>query len=493
MRESRFTEFRFARRFRAGNRALQILFSITLVAALNFLAAHYFTRIDLTTSGTHTLAPETHAYIRELREPVEIIVTIPKDEEVPELVRIHRDLERLLREYEAAGRRGGDALIKVEFVDIYRQRKRAQELANRHGLTRENVILVVRGDRRREVRQAELYEVENGGITGFAGERALTTALLEVSSNRAPTVSFLVGHGEMRLEDVDPLRGLSQLEAFLRERNFQLATLDLATGGSIPEETDLIVVPSPQAALLPEEVEKLRRYMDQRNGRMLVLLDPGRRHGLDELLGDWGVMVPDMVIIDTGPDYRATGGDLIIRRFTQHPITSLLIKFQITALFGQSRPVRVDPLTLEDERLRVIELIGTSELSWADSDFRWQDPLVYDARRDLLGPVGLATVSERTAGAELGISLPTGRLVVIGNSDFIANNRLGAFGNQTLFLNAVNWALDRSRLLNVPSRPIKSHQIVLSTSDLHRLLLYFSILPTLAAAAGGIVFLIRRR
>ena len=32
------------------------------------------------------------------------------------------------------------------------------------------------------------------------------------------------------------------------------------------------------------EVELPRRYMTERNGRIIVLIDPGRSHGLEELL-----------------------------------------------------------------------------------------------------------------------------------------------------------------------------------------------------------------
>ena len=75
----------------------------------------------------------------------------------------------------------------------------------------------------------------------------------------------------MRLDDVDSLRGLSQLESFLRERNFELATLDLSTNTQVPDDATLVVIPSPQASLLPEEVEKLRRYMsDRKIGRAHV-------------------------------------------------------------------------------------------------------------------------------------------------------------------------------------------------------------------------------
>lgn len=493
MQTSRFNEFRTARRFRAANRTIQILLGVSLIIALNFLASNYFRRIDLTQSGNYTLAPETKAYVRELKEPVKIIVTIPNNPDVPESVQIHRHLQKLLREYEALGTQDGEKLIEVEFVDIYRQRNRAQELANLYKLTQENIILVARGQRTREIRQADIYEVENKKITGFRGEKAITSAIIDVASEDADKVYFVVGHGEMRLDDVDPLRGLSQLESFLRERNYLLATLDLTVDSTVPEDADLVVLPSPQASLLPEEVEKLRRYMTERNGRMIILLDPGRRHGLEDLFYDWGVLADDMTVVDTGSDFRSQTGDLIIRRFAEHPITDLLVEYQITALFGQPRPVRTDPASMNNERIKVSQIVGTSDASWAERDYRTQDPIIFDEGRDLKGPISIATISTRNAGSELGISIPGGRLAVFGNSDFISNNLLRAFGNRTLFFNTLNWSLSKNNLLNIATRPLESYQIVMSEKDLRHILLYFSIMPASLAIFGTFIFIIRRR
>jgi ABC-type uncharacterized transport system involved in gliding motility auxiliary subunit len=493
MQINKFNEFRFTRRCRLFNRVLQIALGLCLITLLNYLAARYFDRIDLTQSGSYTLAPESKAYIRELTEPVDIIVTIPKDPEQPELAQIHRHLDKLFREYEAEGTIGGEAFIRIEFVDIYRQRKRAQELANQYDLTQENIILVAQGERKREIRQGDLYEVAGEEIRGFRGERAITSAIIDVASTDADKIYFLVGHGEMRLDDVDPLRGLSQLEAFLRERNYTLATLDLAIDPDVPEDADLVVVPSPQASLLPEEVEKLRRYMSERNGRMIILIDPGRRHGMTELFYDWGILVDDMAVQDDGPDFRAQGGDFIIRRFAEHPITELLIDYQITALFGQPRPVRTDPGSLKDPRLKVSQIIGTSDQSWGERDYRTQDTITFNPERDLKGPVSIAAVSTRSADTELGISIPGGRFVVFGNSDFITNNRLRAFGNRTLFFNSINWALTKNSLLNIATQPLESYQVVMSERDLNRLLLYYGCIPAATAFLGLLIFFIRRR
>ncbi len=492
MKPSRLNEFRFARRVRIANRVLQIVLSLSLMSVLNFISAQYFTRIDLTRSGTYTLAPESKAYIRQLNEPVQIIVTIAKNNEQKALDTIRNDLNKLLREYKFAGMRDGKAYISVEFVDIYRQRSRARELASKYNLSKENAILIVSGDRVREISQVGLYAYDDGNTRGFRGEQIFTSAILDVSTKTPQKIYCLVGHGEMRLDDVDPLRGLSQLESFLSERNFKLATLDLMIAPDVPEDATLLIIPSPQASLQAAEVEKLRRYMSDRNGRMIVLLDPGRRHGMQQLFYDWGVLAEDTIVIDNSSNFRAQGGDLIIRRFAEHPITQLLIDYQITALFGQPRSVRTDPAAANDERLQVHQLIGSSEQSWAERDYRTQTPAVYDAKYDQPGPVSIATASSRSSGNELGITIPGGRIVVFGNSDFIANNRLHAFGNHTLFINAVNWVLDRTTLLNIPTRKLENHQIVMSERELQRMLYYFAGIPALIAVFGFFVYLIRR-
>ena len=155
--------------------------------------------------------------------------------------------------------------------------------------------------------------------------------------------------------------------------------------------------------------------------------------------------------------------------------------------------MRTDPGSLNDERLKVEQIVGTSDQSWAERDYRTQTELKYDAKRDIQGPISIATVSTRSAGSELGINIPGGRFVVFGNSDFITNNRLRAFGNRTLFFNSINWALAKNSLLNIATRPLESYQIVMSQNDLQRMLLYFAILPAATALLGLFVFLLRRR
>lgn len=493
MSTTKMGEFGFARQARSANLAVQIVLFISLLLGLNYLASKHFSRIDLSRSGTYSLSAESKAYIRTLDKPVHIIVTTPDGSDIPELQQIHNDLRKLLRQYEAEGAANANSAIKVEFIDIYRQRKRAEEIARRYNLTGENLILIACGERTREIRQAQLYESDGENITGFRGERVFTSAIIELAAEKSDKVYFLVGHGEMRLNDVDPVLGLSQLENFLQERNMEVAELDLSLASSVPEDADLVFLASPQGQVMPEEVEKLRRYLSERNGRMIVLLNPGRRHGMDELFYDWGILAEDMAVFDSSDDFRARGGDLIIRRFAPHPITQMLIDYKITALFGLPRPVRADPAAINVDGLKVEQIIGSSSQSWAERDFRSQSPATFNLERDIPGPVSIATVSTRSSGSDFGINIQGGRLVVFGNADFIANNRLQTYGNQSLLINSVYWALNRNSLLNIPTRPLQKYQLIMSEKEIKLLLFYFSALPAIAALAGTIIHLIRRR
>ena len=490
---SRLNEFRISRRIRIVERTLQIFLSLSFILALNYLAARYFQRFDLTQSGTYSLSAESKAYLRTLKEPVDIIITLPNKPEAPELVRIKNDLKRLLREYEAAGIRNGHPFIHVEFIDIHRQRKRAQNLVTRYGLQKDNVVIIASGDRVKEIELPELYNAKEGQWQSFRGEEAITSAVIEVSDKALPVLYFLTGHGEMDTDDVDALRGLSQLESFLIERGFRIRTLDLGRQKQVPEDADLVIIPSPQASLSPTEIEKLRRYMSDRNGRMIITIDPGRRHGMKKLFFDWGVMAEDMAVIDTHPEYRTQGGDLIVRHFSDHPISKLLLDYNASAYFGPPRPIRKDPLSIEDERLQVNYLAGTSQQSWAEKDYRTETPIEFNKGRDLAGPLSIGIASTRSAGTDLGISILGGRLVVFGNSDFIANNRFQTYGNYTLFINSVNWALERDNLLNIPTRPLASYQLIISRDGLFRLIRYFMALPATVALFGLFIYLIRSR
>ncbi len=487
--------FRAVRWTRTLNLLAQAVLFVTLFAGLNYLAVHYAWRFDLTENRSHSISPETRAYLRNLDKPVRVVVTLSENSENEEIAQAFRDVSGLLREYRFATAGTPRASITVEFIDVFQRRRDAEAL----GIEQPNTILVICEDRTRVVRLDELYEVRNQQKQAFRGERALTAAILDVSSPQKKKIYFLTGHGEMSLDDVSPDRGLSALEAELTARNFAVEPLDLALAGHIPEDAAVIVIAGPQGRYDAVEEELLRQYLSNRAGRVLALLAPGFPPGLADLFYDWGVLVDDVLIYDRSPTGQSETGDLILPALANHPLTSSLLGYKIPLRFGPSRSVRPDPGRTLDPNLEVTPLVATSEQAWGERNYRERVVPVYDVGVDLPGAPRLfvVTASERRAARKIAdtdaFSIPSGRLVTYGSADWIANGRLGVIGNLTFFLSAINWTTDRDPDLNVPARPIAQFQLALSQQQLQRLrysLLF--VLPGLAALLGIVVYWTRR-
>ena len=240
-------------------------------------------------------------------------------------------------------------------------------------------------------------------------------------------------------------------------------------------------------------------------GRLLLFLAPGFPHGLEDLLLDWGVLVDDDLVYDTGPANVSDAGDLVILACDKtHPVTQTLISYNFKLLLGRTRTVRPDPGRATGNGLNTVTLAATSPTAWGEVSYRDLSQLPQFNRGIDIAPLpgmdpkdrlGVVVASERLAVRDnLPFSVRGGRLVVFGTGDLPVNNRIVNAGNLNLFLNAVNWTVDRDTQLNIPARPIERFQLALSADAFLKLryaLLF--VLPGIAGLLGLAVYWARRR
>jgi ABC-type uncharacterized transport system len=486
-----YDSFRAARWIRFINLILQAALFLSLFAGLNYIALNHAWRFDLTANRRHSLSAETRAYLTELERDVRIIVTIADDADDAELEQARRDITALLREYTYHTRNSTKGRIAVRELDIYQHRREAEAL----GLEQPNQVILLSDRHRRVLTLGDFYTTRDLQREGFHGEATLTAALLDVSSAEKKKIYFLSGHGEMRPDDVDRRRGLSDLRDELRQRNYEVAGLDLSLTRKIPDDAALVVIASPQGPVKPFEELLLRDYLTTRAGRLIVLLDPGVAHGLENLTFDWGVIVYDNVIIDLDPRSLTENNDPRLWNFTRDPasgITDNLINNGMVAIVGPARVVSDDLGRSLDDGLSVKRLIATSPEAWGETSYRLKS-FEYTPGQDLKGELGIMVISERLKPANLPLSVRGGRLAVLGTADLVSNDRIISIGNLNLFLATVNWAVERDNSLNIPARPIDRFQLALSAEELVRLRLGLLLgLPGLLAALGLVVYWTRR-
>jgi hypothetical protein len=253
----------------------------------------------------------------------------------------------------------------------------------------------------------------------------------------------------------------------------------------------------------PFEQEMLRQYLGVSAGRLILFIAPNTEPGLKDLLiDDWGIMVDDDVVFDLGSDNVSEDGDLVIRAFTPHPITQVLVDYKKALNVGLARSVRPLPGRPAGAGLTVTTLAASSKTAWGEIDYRQRGIQTFTPGVDLKGlpqmdppdRLGIAVASERVAvKGDLPFSVAGGRIVVIGTGDMISNARIANVGSEGFFLGAVNWTIGRDAALNVPARPIDRFQLSLSAGDLARLrYTLMLVLPGIAALLGIGVYWARR-
>jgi len=491
--------FRAARWVRLTNLILQAVLFLTLFAGLNYVAGnHSWGRYDLTRGGRYSLAPETIAYLKDLTSPVQIVVTTEEAEVNPEL-------RGLLREYAYATEDSVGGKVTVEYLDIYQHHREAEQL----GVNEPGVILLLCNAHHTVLRTDDLYHIVQGVRKEFQGEQALTSAILEISSGMRKKIYFLVGHGELRPDDVDAVHGLSAARDYLAQRNFEVRPLELAANGRVPEDAALLIAVAPQTSYAPFETELLRQYLGARAGRLILFLAPSRSLilpstlGLEPLLTDWGVIADDDRIIDTGSENYTDDDDLIIRTFPSHAVTQSLLAAPAPSLrVGPARSVRPDPPRVANHGLQVTILAASSKTAWGEVNNRFGGAPAYNPGVDIRAlpgaeppdRLGVAVASEPvTVRDNLSFTVPRGRLVVFGTGDLIDNVRFANAGVLDLLMGAVNWMVDRTTQIRIAPHPIDRFELSLSEHELgnlRRTLLF--VLPGVAAFLGLVVYWTRR-
>ena len=468
-----------------------------VVAMVNYLAARHHRRWAWSASAQAELSPLTLKVLAAVTNQVKVVLYFQKDDPLFELSR------SLLKTYRYANPR-----IQVETVDYETEPGMAEMIKSKYKLGRadRDVAIFECQGRLKVITHGELSVLDmqqlmagkSGEVrrTHFKGEAMFTSALLSVISPRSPKAYFLEGHAEHSPENDDGPTGYSRLAGVLRENNIQFERINLAGPGDVPPDCNLLIVAGPRTPLQPEVLEKIERYLQQ-GGRMLaLLLNPvwtQRASGMEGILAKWGVAVGDDVVRDKKNSVSQNLSDLVTSTFSTHPLIHPLYFSQLFMVLprsvGRAVPAptgagapQVDPLAFTGPEGRVItDLREGGVINPTEGDRRGKIPLMVAVERG-----GIRNVS-----ADRGAT----RLVVAGDSLFLANNNLDREGNREFAAYAMNWLLARDEMLvNVPPRPISEYKLTMTAAQLTgaRWIL-MGALPGAVLALGTLVWLRRRR
>lgn len=321
-------------------------------------------------------------------------------------------------------------------------------------------------------------------------EESFTNALFRLASPRTLNICFVTGHGEAAItrEDRD---GYKLFREALEDSNYVVHEIILARD-KVPALCHVVSVAGPHRDLDRDEWNLVRRAFREGRGVLFLIdpMDPGTGEPFIKFMREIGVVLGMDVVVDKMS--RMVGGDFLVPLVSQyvneHPITS---NFDMATFFPVARSVQ--PSTESREDLEVTPLAFSSSGSWAETNLKELEAgeAAFETEFDLSGPIPIAVAVEevRSDGLALG-----GRMVVVGDSDFLTNAYVDLSGNRDFALRMVQWVSKDDRILSIRPRQPKFEPLLMTRRQ-RLVLLSVTLLglPVLCLLLGSIRMLLRNR
>ena len=477
-----------------------IVLAIALIVMVNWLAARHYVVSDWTSSQMYSISDKTLNILDELEEEIQVIVFMTPASP------LYDQVSKLLTRYAAASNR-----VIVDYIDPDKEPLRTRQLAEQFGISVADTVVFSYSDRTKYVTSDQMAEYDYSGIQqgqpptmrAFKGEEQFTSAILSLVAPDVPKIYFVSGHGEASIQGATGAvdRSLAVLAEALARENIEADDTKLLSG-SVPEDADVLAIVGPTTPFTEAEIETLESFLDD-GGRLLVALDPliepagtMRSTRLEAFLASRGIQVNNDLVVD--PSRKLPFYDLsavYLTDFPSHPVTQGLEG--IAVLFTIARSLTPNP----DIGVEVIA--ETSTEGWGETNLQQLlagQPVAAE-EMDNPGPAAVGAVLEGSSETSSGSTEPSSeesgsrsfRLVVFGDSDFMADYEISNAGNLTLAMNSLNWLAAREQALGIAPREVEQVSLFLSQQQMRNILILTLLVMPGAAILIGILVWRKRR
>ena len=298
-----------SKKFKYGTSA--VVFSVVFVAVvllINVVISLVSSRtgglyVDMTTSNIYEASEATVKAVSGLVHEVTVTFASPKD-----VVESNEEFNSVRLLCEDLAKKSGKVKIEYKDSDIDNSYFIDFKKANSKDVTRNSIVVHCKqtGYSRVFEDYYEMYKISSssGRIFAFNGENKLVTAMLAVAGGDIYKVGFVTGHDESESE---------VLEAFFGDNGYLVEKINLKK----KEDNELksyktLVICNPKrdfegrsasAKNSDSEIEKLRRYVNDFSGNVILFVSP-EGYNMPELFGlfadNFGVSIDNNSIVTAG-------------------------------------------------------------------------------------------------------------------------------------------------------------------------------------------------
>lgn len=481
-----------ARAFRRGWFSVALVaFFLAAVILVNLIASTLVDKIpalviDTSGSDNFELTEDTLDYLPTLKDDIEIIV-LSDEKDFKEGGEYFVQANTLFHEYDNKSDK-----ITLKYVDLTSNPTFVSSYPD-ESLSAYNII--VKSDKGyKYITQQDYLDVQMDYntyqyyIAGSKVEEAVTSAILNVTLDEKPKVTFISD-----INDYD----YSAFKTLLDNNGFETEEVSPAIN-SIPEDTEILVLYTPNADLDSGFVDKISEFLsnDGSYGRELLYV-PSEKFpdlpNIDSLLEEWGMSIEEGYAFENDSNYMGMISYNVYLYITQYSNSTYTANMKNSSLpfcviEGYAVPVNI----LDDEN--VSSLFTLSDQSQVVYRVESSDEPEYEDSPNLvLGAVstkGTESSSDDTSDSK------ASHIAVIGSSVALSDTLLSSnsYGNSSYIISMLNTLIDRENVgVTIESKSLESEELGITTAQLRILSVIFIIIIPLGVLIVGIVIFIRRR
>lgn len=450
-----------SRKLRKGG--LSIAFTavfIVLVIVINMIANLITTKVpaltfDLSASKTYELSQDTIDFIETIDKEVTVSI-LASESDYTGASEYYLMASTLLNQY-----KNYNDKIKIKYVDITANPTYVNNYPDEK-LYQGNYIVEC-GDKYRVLTTDDLFETTTdsygySSVTGLEVEPAVTTAILNVTSENQIKVQFIDGFGDY---DADSLKKL------LEQNNYDISSVSTLTQ-EIDESAEAVVLFTPSVDLDDASVKKIKDFLNNNGnyGKDLIYVAAPTEvesPNLDALLEEWGMKMGEGIVAETDSSKLPYSQDYYtsILDYSNTDYTEGLKDSTLSLIGGEIVPIEI---TNENTATTLLQTSTSAKLrlfSTANDenfDFANVESQQYNA----------AAIGTKTSGDE------TSSNVVVFGSNLVFNSyaiKLPTYNNGSYIVNMFNKLTDNTdegitidgKDLEEPSLGITTDQISLWT------------------------------
>ncbi|MDB5080918.1 MAG: hypothetical protein JWP00_2842 [Chloroflexi bacterium] len=462
-----------------------------IIVLANVLLQRTNVQFDLTKNKNFTISDSSVKVLETLKQPVTATIFYSQNTQTQQ-----QSASDLLKQYAARTDKLQVQSINAELDPIAVQR---------YGIKSDPAVVFEMGTRREQVSSVD--------------EQTLTRALLRLETGVTRRVLITTGHQELSTTVAQTGNSLSTAVQALTDNNFTVEVYNTATGTSTPATStgaaapaaatpvnlnpnnDILLIAGPRGKFSDEEKTRITTFLRQ-GGKAMIAYDiagnqeAAQATNVNDLLADWKVSFSRGVIVEQDPTKRAQQSPtFLVPDITgSGDITGGLQGQNVFVL--QATGINKDPASTAN----LNELLKTSQNSYLKTtippqtaEFEQNDvrgPLVVAASIEqpasqpapapnatpatTPGTPGATTAAATTAaatatpaagGAASGQPLNT-RIVLLGSPSVISDQVLSqAIGNNTFFINAMNYLNESANNIVITSRTADNVPFTVNSSQ----------------------------